>query len=229
MLAMAQVALWLFHGNQQTAQGSPCVVISQLREPFPPPDRSATALPEYRSRQAPPSPCLPRSMVARDGESEPARDVYAATSVAEIHAALEQLHHHEVAVTDRLNALIASQKDLSRELGRLDLLRAHLGTQAVNTRAISNGMLSDAASTANRISSAVKRLDREQTNVKATLEVVEQVAELKSCVLGVHGSMGAPQDWETAAGYLSRASKIPDEVVNGSFAEEIVPTAEVPA
>jgi len=57
---------------------------------------------------------------------------------------------------------------------------------------------------------------------------VEQVAELKACVLGVHGSMGAPQDWETAAGYLSRAAKIPDDVVNGSFAEEIVPTAEVP-
>ncbi|KAF1963741.1 COG4-domain-containing protein [Byssothecium circinans] len=155
-------------------------------------------------------------------------DVFAATSVAEIHAALAHLHHQEATVTQRLNDLIASQKDLSRELGRLDLLRGHLGTQVVNARAISNGMLADAASTANRISSAVKRLDQEQSNVKATLEVVEQVAELKACVLGVHGSMGAPQDWETAAGYLSRASKIPDEVIDGSFAEEIVPTAEVP-
>ena len=155
-------------------------------------------------------------------------DIFAATSVAEIHVALQQLHHQEATVTQRLNALIASQKDLFRELGRLDLLRAHLGTQAVNTRAISNGMLSEAASTASRISGAVRRLDQEQSNVKATLDVVEQVAELKACVLGVHGSMGAPQDWETAAGYLSRASKVPDEVVNGSFAEEIVPTAEVP-
>ncbi|KAF1848654.1 glycoside hydrolase family 125 protein [Cucurbitaria berberidis CBS 394.84] len=162
-----------------------------------------------------------------NGTHEP-RDIFAATSVAEIHAALHQLHEHEATVTQRLNALIASQKDLSRELGRLDLLRANLGTQAVNTRAISHGMLSDAASTANRISSAVKRLDQEQSNVKATLDVVEQVAELKACVLGVYGSMGAPQDWETAAGYLHRASKIPDSVINGSFAEEIVPTAEVP-
>jgi hypothetical protein len=167
-------------------------------------------------------------MLVANGHLEPASDVFAATSVAEIHAALQQLHDQEATVTHQLNTLIASQKDLSRELGRLDLLRAHLGTQAVNTRNISNGMLSDAASTANRISSAVKRLDQEQTNVKATLDVVEQVAELKACVLGVHGSMGAPQDWETAAGYLSRASKIPDEVVDGSFAQEIVPTAEVP-
>jgi len=158
----------------------------------------------------------------------PAHDVFAATSVADIHAALASLHQQEAQVTQRLNHLIASQKDLSRELGRLDLLRAHLGTHVVHTRAISNGMLSDAASTANRISTAVKRLDREQSNVKATLDMVEQVAELKACVLGVHGSMGAPQDWETAAGYLSRASKIPDDVIDGSFAEEIVPTAEVP-
>ncbi|KAK7719172.1 Golgi transport complex subunit 4 [Botryosphaeria dothidea] len=156
------------------------------------------------------------------------QDIYKAASVAGIQATLAHLSQQEAHVTARLNDLIASQEDLSRELGRLDLLRAHLGTQAVNTRAISNGMLSDAASTANRISSAVKRLDNEQSNVKATLEVVEQVAELKACVLGVHGSMGAPQDWETAASYLNRASKIPPDVVNGSFAEEIVPTAEVP-
>ncbi|PSN61429.1 COG4-domain-containing protein [Corynespora cassiicola Philippines] len=155
-------------------------------------------------------------------------DIFAAASVADIHQALAHLHHREAAVTQRLNHLIASQKDLSRELGRLDLLRAHLGSQAVNTRHISNGMLSDAAATANRISGAVKRLDHEQSNVKQTLDVVEQVAELKACVLGVHGSMGAPQDWETAASYLSRAANIPADVVDGAFAEEIVPTAEVP-
>lgn len=155
-------------------------------------------------------------------------DIYSATSVEDIHATLAELERKEASVTAQLDALVASQNELSRELGRLDLLRANIGTQVINTRNISNGMLSDAASTAHRISSAVKRLDQEQENVKATLEVVEQVAELKACVLGVHGSMGAPQDWETAASYLHRASRIPDEVVDGSFAEENVPTTEVP-
>lgn len=169
-----------------------------------------------------------RADTSGNGVHNASADIFAATSLADIHAGLAQLHQQEASVTQRLNDLIASQKDLSRELGRLDLLRAHLGTQVVSTRAISNGMLGDAASTANRISSAVKRLDQEQSNVKATLQVVEQVAELKACVLGVHGSMGAPQDWETAAGYIHRASKLPDDVVNGAFAEEIVPTAEVP-
>lgn len=164
--------------------------------------------------------------VEAEGVSTP--DIFNASSVAEIKATLSHLHDQEAAVTARLDALVASQKDFSRELGRLDLLRAHLGTQASTTRSISHGMLSGAAATADRISSAVRRLDLEQARVKATLEVVDQVAELKACVLGVTGSMEGPQDWETAASYLNRASKIPPEVVNGAFAAQIVPTAEVP-
>ncbi|KAL2002628.1 hypothetical protein VTN02DRAFT_6336 [Thermoascus thermophilus] len=160
--------------------------------------------------------------------ADPPPDIFNASSVAEIRATLSHLQDREATVTARLDALVASQKDFSRELGRLDLLRAHLGSQTNTTRAISHGMLSDAAAAADRISSAVRRLDLEQARVKATLDVVEQVAELKACVLGVSGSMGAPQDWETAASYLNRASKIPPEVVNGSFAAQIVPTAEVP-
>ncbi|EYE93875.1 Golgi transport complex subunit COG4 [Aspergillus ruber CBS 135680] len=155
-------------------------------------------------------------------------DIFNASSVAEIKATLSHLHNQEVSVTARLDALVASQKDFSRELSRLDLLRANLGSQTTTTRSIRHGMLSPAAVTADRISSAVRRLDLEQARVKATLEVVEQVAELKACVLGVSGSMGAPQDWETAASYLHRAAQIPDEVVKGAFAGEMVPTSEVP-
>ncbi|KAL4760491.1 Golgi transport complex subunit COG4 [Aspergillus foveolatus] len=160
--------------------------------------------------------------------NSPSSDIYNASSVAEIKATLTQLHEQEAAVTARLDALVASQKDFSRELARLDLLRAHLGSQTSTTRAISNGMLAGAAATADRISSAVRRLDLEQSRVKNTLEVVEQVSELKACVLGVAGSMGAPQDWERAASYLDRAAKVPLEVVQGTFAAEMVPTAEVP-
>ncbi|KAL4874157.1 hypothetical protein BDV12DRAFT_205438 [Aspergillus spectabilis] len=168
------------------------------------------------------------SSTTQDPNSTSSSDIYNASSVAEIKAALTHLHEQEAAVTARLDALVASQKDFSRELGRLDLLRAHLGSQTNTTRAISHGMLSGAAATADRISSAVRRLDLEQARVKSTLEMVEQVSELKACVLGVAGSMGAPQDWERAASYLDRASKVPSEVVQGGFAAEMVPTAEVP-
>ncbi|KAJ5635589.1 uncharacterized protein N7484_008902 [Penicillium longicatenatum] len=173
------------------------------------------------------SPSLPERPIATK-DTSPRTDIFNASSVAEIKAALSRLHTQEASVTARLDALVTSQKDLSRELGRLDLMRAHIGTQSTTTRAISHGMLSEAADTADRISRAVRRLDLEQARVKATLDVVEQVAELKACALGVAGSMGASQDWETAASYLHRAAQIPQAVINGAFAAEMVPTAEVP-
>ncbi|KAL8781097.1 MAG: hypothetical protein Q9213_006155 [Squamulea squamosa] len=141
---------------------------------------------------------------------------------------MDELRRQEANVAERLNDLVASQDDLKRSLARLDISRASLGSQAVSTRSIGNSMISNAAITAKRISAAVNRLDLEQARVKDTLHVVEQVAELKTCVLGVTGSMGAAQDWEAAATYLNRASRIPLDVINGSFAEVIVPTSEVP-
>ncbi|KAL9042989.1 MAG: hypothetical protein Q9180_000189 [Flavoplaca navasiana] len=152
----------------------------------------------------------------------------AVIDLAEVQATMDELCQQEASVTERLNALVASQNGLKRSLARLDISRATLGSQTVSTRSIGNTMLSDAAVAAKRISAAVSRLDLEQARVKDTLQVVEQVAELKTCVLGVTGSMGAAQDWEAAATYLSRASRIPPIVINGSFAEEIVPTSEVP-
>ena len=177
-----------------------------------------------------PGPSFPtRSQTSRDKDAMLSNvDIDQAKSIAEIRVSLSHLSEQEASVTARLNNLVCSRRDLIRELGCLDLLRAQIGSQAVATRSIGSGILSGAAATATRISGAVKRLDLEQARVRSTLDVVEQVAELKACVLGVTGSMGAPQDWEAAAGYLSRASRIPKEIVTGAFAEEIVPTAEVP-
>ncbi|KAF9776974.1 hypothetical protein IL306_004759 [Fusarium sp. DS 682] len=151
-----------------------------------------------------------------------------ANTESEIRDALASLHAHEASITSRLDALVASQADLSRDLGRLDLLRAGLGAQVIAARSIGNDMLATAADTAGRLSDRVKELDLEKSRVEETLGVVEQVAELKACVNGVVGSMGAPQDWEAAAGYISRASKIPEEITKGSFAVGIVPSVEVP-
>jgi hypothetical protein len=89
-------------------------------------------------------------------------------------------------------------------------------------------MLASAAETAARLSGRVRALDLEKRRVEDTLRVVELVAELKACVAGVVGSMGAPQDWEAAAGYIARAARVPDEIVRGGFAAAVVPTVEVP-
>ncbi|KAI4216840.1 MAG: hypothetical protein LQ351_000789 [Letrouitia transgressa] len=163
-----------------------------------------------------------------DEDAQPPFMISKAGSLDDVERALTYLNTREASTAGRLEHLLAARKEMHRELGRLDLLRATIGSQAVSTRNISNTVLSDAAVTATRIATAVNKLDTEQARVKATLVIVEQVSELKACVLGVAGSMGAPQDWETAAAYLNRASKIPAEIVNGSFAEENVPTADVP-
>ena len=149
-------------------------------------------------------------------------------SLAVIRQELAFSERLEISLSEELDAAIAAQGQLTREIARLDIVRAQVGAFAVLTRSIGSNVVSNASVTANKISSAVKRLDVEQARVKSTLDVVELVSELKACVLGVTGSMGAPQDWETAAAYLNRASKIPPSIVNGSFAEKIVPTADVP-
>lgn len=161
-------------------------------------------------------------------KTKPLQGVHESSSIAEIRASLAALHTRDSVVTSQLRHLIDSQADLSRELGRLDLLRAHLGSQVIGTRNISHGMLDSAARTASGLSGRVKLLDLEKTRVEDTLGVVNQVAELKSCVQGVVGSMGTTRDWEAAAGYLHRASRISKSVTEGKFAESTVPTIEYP-
>lgn len=151
-----------------------------------------------------------------------------ATTPAEVRAALASLHTRETELVRRLQASLAAQTDLGRDLGRLDNMRAGLGTQVIATRSISNNMLANAAHTAGRLSGRVRELDLEKQRVEDTLRVVEQVAELKACVGGVVWSMGAPQDWEAAAGYIARASRVPEEIVRGGFAAAMVPTVEIP-
>jgi hypothetical protein len=163
-----------------------------------------------------------------DLDPDPCAPLRTATSLPEVLSVLSTLHTRESTLTSNLDDLLASHSTLTRSLGRLDNLRATLGSQAVASRTISETMLSAAAETAAHLSSRVRRLDLEKQRVQDTLAVVEQVAELKACVAGVVGSMGAPQDWEAAAGYVARAARVPEHIVRGGFAAAVVPTVEVP-
>ncbi|KAJ4290666.1 Golgi transport complex subunit 4 [Collariella sp. IMI 366227] len=160
--------------------------------------------------------------------ADPSSALQNATTPADVRAALSALHTREASLTSHLTNLVSSHADLTRSLSRLDNLRAGLGTQMIAARSISNTMLASASETASRLSGRVRTLDQEKQRVEDTLRVVEQVAELKACVAGVVGSMGAPQDWEAAAGYIARAAKVPEEIVRGGFAAAVVPTVEVP-
>ncbi|KAK4136723.1 COG4-domain-containing protein [Trichocladium antarcticum] len=173
------------------------------------------------------SPNAPQKQT-NDAAADPATALRTATTPAEIRAALTALHARETALTTRLTTLLTTQHDPSRALARLDNLRAQLGAQVVAARAVGHTMLSGAADTAAGLSGRVRALDLEQGRVGDTLRVVEQVAELRACVAGVAGSMGAPQDWEAAAGYIARAARVPDAIVRGGFAAAVVPSVEVP-
>ena len=183
-----------------------------------------------RSRGANASPVTPnpQNHAAPAIHKAASSSICKAASVEDVQEALSALNKSETAIKARLDSLLSSQADLSRELGRLDLLRSALGTQLLATRAMGMQMLAPAASTAGRLSSKVRELDLEKDRVEETLRVVEQVAELKACVNGVMGSMGAPQDWEAAAGYIARADRVPEDIVRGAFAADIVPSVEVP-
>ncbi|KAK4147908.1 COG4 transport protein-domain-containing protein [Dichotomopilus funicola] len=161
-------------------------------------------------------------------ELDPSASLRTATTASDIRTALAALHARESSLTANLDTLVDNHANLGRSLSRLDNLRAGLGAQVIAARGVSNNMLASAADTAARLSGRVRALDLEKQRVEDTLHVVEQVAELKACVAGVVGSMGAPQDWEAAAGYINRAARVPDEIVRGGFAAAVVPTVEVP-
>ena len=151
-----------------------------------------------------------------------------AQSLKKLHAALTHLTTQDAHTDSKLRTLLLKESELEHSLARLDLLRAHLGTQVVAANTLSKNNALPARTTAQRASSDVKCLDIKQSHVGATLEVVAQVAELKTCVLGVTGSMGSPQDWETGMSFSHGARKIPQEIIHREFAEEIGPSAQVP-
>lgn len=154
--------------------------------------------------------------------------VETASSIADIRATLSTLHARETTLSCSLDALLNSHTDLNHDPILLDALRATLSTQITTAHSISNSMLAGAANSAGRLSDRVRALDLEKSRVEDTLRVVEQMVELKACVAGVVGSMGAPQDWEAAAGYIARASRIPNEILRSGFANAVVPTVEAP-
>ncbi|KPM45213.1 hypothetical protein AK830_g1355 [Neonectria ditissima] len=138
------------------------------------------------------------------------------------------LHSRESEIVVRLNTILDSRKDVNRELSILDELRPTLSTQLITSRDIQRTMLASTADMANRLSTRVNELETERKRVQETLRMVEQVIELKECLAGAVGSMGAPQDWEAAAHYIYRASRIPDDVLRGDFAAVVVPSIEIP-
>ncbi|CCT70372.1 related to conserved oligomeric golgi complex component 4 [Fusarium fujikuroi IMI 58289] len=156
------------------------------------------------------------------------KDLMAVSSEAELRHVLDQLHEQEDALIYKLDAPMKDSRNLYQDIDGLDSLHGNLDMQLIVARSIHSAILSPAGDTAGRLSTMIRALDMEKRRVEATLMVIEQVMELKTCIAGLIGSMGAPQDWEAAANYLSRASDIPEDIVRGDFALTVVPSIEAP-
>lgn len=144
----------------------------------------------------------------------------------EIYSSLEALSREEELLSRKVDKLLSNAGSLTRSLQKLDLLRAQSQSLQVSSSYLLS-TLETTAATAERISSNVRGLDAEQSRVKETLKYVEEVKELKACVLGVHQSMEA-QEWEVAADFVHRASLVPSQIATSKFAALMVPTAETP-
>ena len=141
--------------------------------------------------------------------------------------ALNGLKESERAITSEIQSYVDS-KQLSHDhhVQRLDLIRAELGT-ALNSSHDLQSMLSSASLIASRISSKVRNIDIEKERVQNALDYVNNVIELKACVVGVQDAMGT-RDWERAANYIHKANSLPEDLITGDFANAMVPTTEVP-
>ncbi|RYC88081.1 hypothetical protein BFJ63_vAg9104 [Fusarium oxysporum f. sp. narcissi] len=138
-------------------------------------------------------------------------DLMAVSSEAELRDVLDLLHEREGALIDKLDAPMKDSRDFRRGLGGLDSLHGDLDMQLIAARSIHRAMLSTAGDTAEQLSTMIRALDMDKRRVEATLIVID---------------MGAPQDWEAAANYLSLASNIPEDVIRGDFALAVVPSIE---
>ncbi|KAF5710234.1 conserved oligomeric golgi complex component 4 [Fusarium mundagurra] len=155
-------------------------------------------------------------------------DLMTVSSEAELRDVLDQLHEREDTLIDKLDAPTNYSRDFYQDLGGLDSLHGDLDMQLMTARSIHSALLSTAGDTAERLSTMMRALDTEKRRVEATLVVIDQVLELKACIAGLTGSMGAPQDWEAASNYLSRVSNIPEDVIRGDFALAVIPSIETP-
>ncbi|KAF5644183.1 conserved oligomeric golgi complex component 4 [Fusarium tjaetaba] len=136
-------------------------------------------------------------------------DLNTVSSEAELRDVLNQLHEREDILIDKLDVPIKGSEEFDRQLGGLDSLHGDLDMQLIATRSIHSAIYGEEKGRGHA--------DRDRTSLGA-----------QSVYSWSLGSMGAPQDWEAAANYLSRISDIPEEVIHGDFALAIVPSIEAP-
>ncbi|GAA5869453.1 hypothetical protein JCM16303_000476 [Sporobolomyces ruberrimus] len=140
---------------------------------------------------------------------------------------LSSLTAQESELDARLAGLISSRARLSSHLKALESLRPVVsGIQGESAHMAAE--IGAVAETAERVGAKVRGLDEEQSRVKASIDVVQAVQDLKTAIASLDVAI-QKQDWEAATRAMQRARAIDPEIVSSGFAEAIVPTSDLPS
>lgn len=155
------------------------------------------------------------------------------STLAEVLAALSRVEAHEAHLDQELSTVISSRDTLVAQLDSLVALQSTLEAVQVEARQMQQH-IGIVAETAERVGGKVRVLDVQQvrrpphwagltgqSRVKETIEFVQTVQELKSCIASLEQSISA-SDWEAATRFMQRASALDPHIVASEFAEAVV-------
>lgn len=149
------------------------------------------------------------------------------TSENDIIRVFEEIREVQARTEAKLDQTMTSgQVSLNQALAKVEHSQNQLAP-ALKTSHELSGMLNSTASVAFRISSRIRGINAEHIRVKEALNYVENIIELKTCVIGIQDAM-AVRDWERAASYVNKVNSLPKSQVDGQFARSTVPTSEIP-
>ncbi|GAA5979541.1 hypothetical protein JCM11641_005429 [Rhodosporidiobolus odoratus] len=140
---------------------------------------------------------------------------------------LSALTAQESTLDARLTQLISSRTRLTDQLATLDSLKQVLGGIQGEAEHMARE-IGAVAETAQRVGAKVRGLDEEQSRVKACIDMVQAVQDLKTAIASLNVAM-QKQDWEAATRCVQRARAIDAAVVSSGFAEAVVPTSDLPS
>ncbi|KAJ3169511.1 Golgi transport complex subunit 4 [Geranomyces variabilis] len=140
--------------------------------------------------------------VAGPPDSDSLAELQQLTDIVEINRQLQLLVVEEQQTEARLDEIVKGGAQLDEHLRTLDALRPQIGFLRNDGTALLR-VLSDTSKLAERISGKVRQLDLEQSRVKATMVLVEDIQELKKCAAGVQKALAIP-DPELAGHFISR-------------------------
>ncbi|TPX72736.1 hypothetical protein SpCBS45565_g00171 [Spizellomyces sp. 'palustris'] len=135
--------------------------------------------------------------------------------INDIQTQLRFLLEEEAEVDLTLDNLMKGRADLENHLKALDSIRSEIGSLRSDATSLLT-VLSETSTLAERISGKVRQLDLEQSRVKDTMGLVEDIQELKKCAGGVEEALNSG-DYELAGHYICRYLSYDPTVVEKIF------------